>query len=469
MKKILFFLFTISFFNNISIKAYPESNDSIEISKILKLAKKYRYGINTEVNTKKAILLYKMLTHHNNPIAMRELANIYLRGDGVKKNYDIAYKLLYKASDLGDTESLCTIADMYREGKGVQLDYNKAFNLYKKAAESGNAHGLYGVGYAYFKGMGVNQDYKNAIKYLAMGAEKGHSGCELLLANYYSHGYIDNCPNYEKAKNFYLMAIKHGNNWVLDIIKLKVIDSVKNVRKKQETIWKQLNGKCSLEYINKEPRYLYDKFTNNITGTYTGKLYTYDWSGKYVEKEEDITINLLIQDTKLSFICYIKDSIYTSYSSDEYNNIWIKNKIDQTDLKYTYLPINVSIQDLSSDTFSLSMDGINPRNKEKKRPLLAILSRNVQTNNISETKKSHEIDVKLIGQEIVVMSYSTYNEKLSIVLYTIDGREIINLANKNIIKGKNLFFVNTKLEHGTYILKINGKEHNFSKTIIYEQ
>lgn len=68
----------LSFFSTAQI-------DSASEVKLLRLAKKYRYGINTDVCMRKAISIYKALANKGNVVGMRELGYIYLNGDSVKK------------------------------------------------------------------------------------------------------------------------------------------------------------------------------------------------------------------------------------------------------------------------------------------------------------------------------------------------------------------------------------------------
>lgn len=337
MKKIILLFFSV-FFVSISLSS-QENIDSVTSVKLLELARKYKYGINTDVNMKKAISIYKALAKSGNVVGMRELAHIYLIGDSVKKSYRTAYDLFRKAAEGGDLKSLCALADMYREGKGVPMDYYEAFSLYSKAADKGSTQGLYGVGYCFYKGIGVAQNYDQAVHFLKLGSQKGNSSCDMLLGNYYSHGYMNGNPDYEEAKKYYKNAVKRGNGWAVDIVKEGVLDSVKHIKINQETKWKNVKGLHTLYNLNNgfSGKKLMKKNKRVIDGSYSGKLYLYDWSGKYVEGEKNVSLDLSLNDSVLSFNCFSDGVIYTKYISDEYKSErWIKNRICEDEKNYFF-------------------------------------------------------------------------------------------------------------------------------------
>ena len=42
-----------------------------------------------------------------------------------------------------------------------------------------------------------------------------------------------------------------------------------------------------------------NRLTNEIIGTYSGKLITYDWSGKHIIESNDLLMNIYIADNKV--------------------------------------------------------------------------------------------------------------------------------------------------------------------------
>ena len=86
------------------------SLDSISPSKLLRYAKRVRYGINTDVNLERAAKIYSYLAKKGNADAQRELGCMFLNGEGVSKNYKVAHSLLKKACLSNDTKAMCGIS-----------------------------------------------------------------------------------------------------------------------------------------------------------------------------------------------------------------------------------------------------------------------------------------------------------------------------------------------------------------------
>ncbi len=144
------------------MSASAQSNplDSIETGKLMKMAAVYKYGINHSVNPTKAAKIYAYLvTKRGDTKAMYQLGKMFLTGDGVERNYEVAYNLFSRSAKEGYTKSFNKMALMHQKGMGRPVNVRNAFILYKRAADAGNVQGCYGVGYLLYKGLGVRQNY----------------------------------------------------------------------------------------------------------------------------------------------------------------------------------------------------------------------------------------------------------------------------------------------------------------------
>ena len=74
-------------------------------------------------------------------IAQAKLGNMYEKGLGVSKNYQIAMNMYKKAEQSHEPEGLLGIGGLYDNGLGVEQSPEKAFSYYKRAADMGNATG----------------------------------------------------------------------------------------------------------------------------------------------------------------------------------------------------------------------------------------------------------------------------------------------------------------------------------------
>ena len=92
---------------------------------------------------------------------------LYLTGNGVSRDYKIAFKLFTLSAEQGDAKAQNNLGQMYREGQGVTQDLKTALKWYKLAAEQGVATAQYLLGNMYDSGMGVTQDFTRAFMWWA--------------------------------------------------------------------------------------------------------------------------------------------------------------------------------------------------------------------------------------------------------------------------------------------------------------
>lgn len=68
------------------------------------------------------------------------------------------------------------IAEMYEKGEGVKRSDSEAIKWYRRAAKKGLSEAQYILGSRYAKGIGVTANLKQAAKWYRLAAEMGHSG-----------------------------------------------------------------------------------------------------------------------------------------------------------------------------------------------------------------------------------------------------------------------------------------------------
>lgn len=68
--------------------------------------------------------------------SMVQLAQLYLEGSGVQKNYPIAFYWLDRAATIGSAEAIYFIASLYEKGDGLILDPQRALELFVKLYEA---------------------------------------------------------------------------------------------------------------------------------------------------------------------------------------------------------------------------------------------------------------------------------------------------------------------------------------------
>ena len=79
----------------------------------------------------------------------------------------------------GDASGQINLGLMYVKGQGVRQDYQKALEWLTKAANQGNASAQYNVGVMYKNGEGVRQDYRKAKEWFGLSCDNGfQQGCD---------------------------------------------------------------------------------------------------------------------------------------------------------------------------------------------------------------------------------------------------------------------------------------------------
>jgi TPR repeat protein len=119
--------------------------------------------------------------------AQFNLGQLYLRGQGVPKDYKAAVKWYTLAAKQGIANAQNNLANRYRRGQGVPKDYKAAVKWYRLAAKQGNASAQNNLANRYRRGQGVPKDYKSAVKWYTLAAEQGYFTSQYILGLMYSN------------------------------------------------------------------------------------------------------------------------------------------------------------------------------------------------------------------------------------------------------------------------------------------
>jgi TPR repeat protein len=120
--------------------------------------------------------------------AQFNLANIYLSGRGVPRDYKEAVKWFRKAADHGEADAQSNLGRMYAEGWGVPRNYKEAVKWFRKAADKGNVRAQSNLGVMYALGQGVPQDDREALKWWRKAADQGDARAQHNVAVMYADG-----------------------------------------------------------------------------------------------------------------------------------------------------------------------------------------------------------------------------------------------------------------------------------------
>ena len=140
------------------------------------LAELYCDSAHAEKNIEKAIYYFELAAAEGQQIALFNLGDIYLFGNGEEGaqliDYEKALHYFKLAAEGGSTNAYSNIGFMYDQGLGVNRSDENAFGYYKLAADKGDGDAQYNVGLKYYVGRGVEKDRSLSIKYLSLSADQ---------------------------------------------------------------------------------------------------------------------------------------------------------------------------------------------------------------------------------------------------------------------------------------------------------
>lgn len=445
-----------------SFQAKASDVDSVSDSRILRSAKMYRYGINTSVNMKRAASMYNHLAQKGNAVAQRELGVMYLNGEGVEQNFKAASNLLKLASSNGDTKAMCHLASMYLHGLGLPVSYKKAYSYYQMAADRNDPKGYYGMGNLVYKGLGVEQDYAMAESLFLKGSEQNQPQCDFMLAVLFAHGF-NGTPDYEKAKYYFDKAAKEGHSWTVDVAKYDKLDSIVKANAVSQAKTSKVIARA------KSMRKKTVCSSDAIFGEWTGKIYTCDWAKNTILKEEDITVNIVGQDSCLNLIFSRGDTLISNFTSERHiGNKWIKRKILQEDFDYRWVPMDVSLEMGSDKKLYVDLVRWSAPNYAPYKPMKLVLSRKSSTGVKNKMLQNGiRISPIPIRDNFTIGISVKFSEDVKIAMYSLDGMMVGDLGTYSLSAGENQLTLQSKLPKGNYILKMSGKTVNVSKKITH--
>ncbi len=187
----------------------------------MNLAYMYLYGTNgVKEDYDLAFKYYAMAAEQNDPIALNNLGSLYFSGIGTKVSHKRALALFEKSAELGNDNAAVNLAFIYLTGNTKDMARNqKAMKLFQQASKAGNKIAHFMLGYAYYRGFVVEKNYSEALKLIkvAAGEDSQLDEAQLVLAEMYINGY-GTVQNYQKAVASVKAAMRQGNIEALMIL-----------------------------------------------------------------------------------------------------------------------------------------------------------------------------------------------------------------------------------------------------------
>ncbi|GBB84566.1 hypothetical protein RclHR1_11130003 [Rhizophagus clarus] len=144
------------------------------------------FGIEIDVNEKKAFELYQNAANSGNVHGIRSLAFCYYVGVGTNIDEQKTFELYQKAANLRNSRGMYSLGYCYLYGIGTNFNCQKAFELYQNSANLGNRVAQYNLAGMYYNGE-VKEDINQAIYWYKRSAEQGYQAAINKLKSFNSN------------------------------------------------------------------------------------------------------------------------------------------------------------------------------------------------------------------------------------------------------------------------------------------
>ncbi|OCT96759.1 protein sel-1 homolog 3 [Xenopus laevis] len=186
-----------------------------------RLAQMYFWGQQgVSKNIKAALEWYKRGALENeDPIIMYDYAVILFKGEVIRKNMKLAFKLMKTAADKGKHEALNGLGWYYHN---FQKDSFNAAKYWKRAYDMGNPDAAFNLGVLYLNGEypgepGINET--RAFKYISRASEGGHIDAIIFLVQYLMMGSLKSVPRDPKAGIIWAKSVAEQNGHIGHVIR----------------------------------------------------------------------------------------------------------------------------------------------------------------------------------------------------------------------------------------------------------
>ncbi len=161
---------------------YEKASAKGHVDAKIKLAELYIGGVYVEKNYEKAFTLLKSALKNENGKVYLMIGLLYFKGKGVEKNLEEGAIYFEKSANLGVSEGAFRIGTCYFEGTGVRRSEEMATKYLVQAAEAGFEKAYFYVGGLYYKGKYLKNDLRMAVYYFEKSIECGFEEASRYLA-----------------------------------------------------------------------------------------------------------------------------------------------------------------------------------------------------------------------------------------------------------------------------------------------
>jgi uncharacterized protein len=166
-----------------------------------------------------ALQLLGTLLDQDNTYAEHILGIMYVKGQGVPKDYAVGMRWLRLAADKGLADAQNEVGVLYQQGLGVERNEAEAVKWFRRAADQGGlVVAQNNLADSYILGLGVPENFAEAIKWYRIAADQSSAYAENVIGVAYEHGFHV-AQNDAEAFRWYRRAANRiydrpGNTWI---------------------------------------------------------------------------------------------------------------------------------------------------------------------------------------------------------------------------------------------------------------
>lgn len=196
---------------NAGLSCLKKAADGNYAPALYELAWYYQHDAFNLNDQHKALNLYTQAATQGYVEAQYELAQMYLKGEGLEKpNYDSAILWFSKAESNNHEKARVVLAECYRTGFGVGVNESRYSELVQKfSTDSSNSTALAMLADVHYNGIGCLQDKELGREIYRKAADLGDIHSQMMLGNILQHG-LDVPVDFSKAKMWYKKAADAG-------------------------------------------------------------------------------------------------------------------------------------------------------------------------------------------------------------------------------------------------------------------
>lgn len=169
-----------------------------------------------------AFEIWAMRANGGDVNAQIKISGMYARGEGVKKNPEMAVFWVKKAAVRGDMVAQHYLARSYERGIGTGKDLCLAFKWYKESAAQGYADSIFRLGIFYSNGFCARQDLEKSDELILEAANRGSIGAQVTIAYAYETKDSRTIEDIDTAIFWYQKAAEQGYEWAEErLVELK--------------------------------------------------------------------------------------------------------------------------------------------------------------------------------------------------------------------------------------------------------